>query len=283
MKRIIVPTDFSHQADFALDFACQVAKHHHLPVELVHVIESFPHFLTRDKELKDKLQIDVLTDTAVRLADMQMDEIMRNPAYEGIKVKKHIRFGNPFQHLTKEISTEENDLVIMGTKGISGLDEVIIGSNAERMIRYAKCPVVTLKHKVDTQSVKKIVFAGNYKLLENNDFVVEEFRTFLQCFPNAKLYLLKVHTPSSWATTRYAKNHLEEFRDLHQFPNSEIQIYNDIDEENGIHNFAKDIEADVIALATHSRVGIRYVLAGGLTEGLVNHSQRLTWTVSLKK
>ena len=69
---------------------------------------------------------------------------------------------------------------------------------------------------------------------------------------------------------------------MNSLQNYTINIYNDKVEEDGIIYFAQDIEADLIALATHGRTGLLHLLSGSIAEDVVNHAKRPVWTFRLK-
>ncbi|WP_332913425.1 universal stress protein [Algoriphagus boritolerans] len=63
--------------------------------------------------------------------------------------------GSVFKGITESIAEQSPDLIVMGSKGASGLEEVIVGSNTEKVVRTATCPVVTIKAETDVKKMKK--------------------------------------------------------------------------------------------------------------------------------
>lgn len=282
MKKILVPVDFSQEAMYAVDVACQIARKNDAEITLLHIIEDFQSVSRWDKEASAEESYDALTDAANNFANYQMDKITNSEENSGIRFAKRIRFGNPFKHLSKSIAEIDATLVVMGSKGISGLDEVVIGSNTERMMRFAKCPLITVKRPVNLNKVEKIIFASDFA--DNTaGAIIHEFKKFLELFENYELHLLKVHTPSNWATTRHSTQLLKTFAENHELENYHLQLYNELDEESGIHNFAQDIGAEIIAMATTGRTGFSRIFTESISEGVVNHSQRTIWTLRTKK
>jgi hypothetical protein len=98
----------------------------------------------------------------------------------------------------------------------------------------------------------------------------------------AKLHLVRINTPSNFETTRKTLKLIHEFIDNNKIENYTINIYNDKLEEDGIIYFAQDIDADLIALATHGRTGILHLLSGSIAEDVVNHAKRPVWTFRIK-
>ena len=168
----------------------------------------------------------------------------------------------------------------MGSRGTSGYEEVLIGSNTERVVRHSKCPVITVKTPVDFSQVTDIVFAADF--IEAEDNVAAELKA-MQNFLHAKLHLVKIDTPGNFENSRTIKKRIQAFVQKHGLENYTMEIYNESTEEDGIIYFAEDIDADMIALATHGRTGLKHLLSGSIAEDVVNHAQRPVWTCGVHK
>lgn len=270
MKSILVPTDFSEHADFALDLSRQLAVKHGASIHLLHIVEQpGSHYLTAvSGGLHDQLD-NVYVLRLIEKVKAQLQVTANELARQGVKASFKIKIGNPFKHIASQIKSEDYDLIVMGTQGISGIDEVMVGSNTEKVIRYADCPVITLKKKVDVKQVKNIVFAISY--FDQNDQLASKLKEIQELF-GAKVHLVTINTPGNFLIERNVASSLNEFIEKHQISDYTINIYSDITEEEGIVHFAEDQKADAIVMATHGRTGVSHLLAGSLSEDLVNHS-----------
>ncbi len=280
MKAILVPTDFSEQADYALDTAYQLALKSKAEIWLTHVLElpgTDNEFVTTTR-LGHPLPVDWLR-KAKEEADAQLQEIIRKKDLESVPVKYHVKVGNPYRSISRELLTEEVDLIVMGSKGASGMKEILVGSNAERMVRFARCPVLIVKEKADLSATRNIIYAT--ALRDDEHRVIRELKKFQQLF-NAQLHILKVNTMANFLDDPFVYAKLREFAQNHDLQNYTIHTYSDQSEEAGIIHFAEEINADIIALATHSRRGIVHLLSGSMAEDVVNHAKRPIWTMSLK-
>jgi nucleotide-binding universal stress UspA family protein len=171
------------------------------------------------------------------------------------------------------------DLVVMGTQGASGLEEILVGSNTEKVVRRAKCPVITVKSAVDAKNIKNIVFASDFR--DDMNKLAEPLKNLQKLF-NATLHIVSINTPNNFETDRYYKKAIKAFVEKYNIENYTITVYNDESEEDGIIYFAEDIDADMIAIATHGRLGLSHLLSGSLAEDIVNHSKRPVWTFSTR-
>ena len=280
MKSILVPTDFSEHANYALDLARQLALKHGMSVQLLHIVEQpGSNYITPvTGGAHDQIE-NVFVLRLIEKVKDQMQKTANELAQQGIQTTFKVKIGNPFKHISSQIKSEEYSLIVMGTQGISGLDEVMVGSNTEKVIRHAGCPVVTLKEKADLDKIEDIVFAISY--FSQNGHLATQLKEIQELF-GAKVHLVTINTPGNFLIERNVASALNEFIKEHQIDNYTINIYSDITEEEGIVHFAEDQSADAIAMATHGRTGISHLLTGSLSEDLVNHSLLPVITFPLK-
>lgn len=287
MKRILVPTDFSEQAEYAIQLACQIMQKTNGEIVALHVLDhtglfDFSAGSSTYPMMGNPAGLDLdqqFLETLYDNAEEKCNKFLKKYEKEGCKITKKIKIGSAFHYITEEINEEKTDLVIMGSKGASGFEEVLIGSNTEKVVRHAKCPVLTVKSKVNIEDVNDIAFATSFK--EEDSYVAEEI-VKLQGIFNAKLHLVRVNTPNNFETSRKLMERAKQFVKENNISNYTLNIYNDKVEEDGIIFFAQDIEADMIAMATHGHTGLVHLLSGSIAEDVVNHAQRPVWTFRLK-
>lgn len=287
VKKILVPTDFSEQAGYALDFAYQIAIKSTAEIILINVVD-YPGLSSAFGGGMNVIggaepPLDNLDESFINnLLSRSKEEIkaMTQKLDQGsVKIKQVVEVGNPYFVISEKIEQENVNLVIMGTKGATGLEEVLIGSNTERVVRHAKCPVITIKKKRDYTKIHNIAFASNFE--GDQTHVVEELFKLQDIF-KAKLHLVKINTPNNFESNRTIMKGMEAFVKKHNISNYSLNIYNDYIEEDGIIYFCEDIEADMVALATHGRTGLMHLLSGSIAEDIVNHAKRPVWTCKLK-
>lgn len=283
MKTILVPTDFSEQANNALRFAADIArKSGKTEIHVLHILEGLGQhsFNTTGEVNVASSENEIIMAHLMERALEELNTLINQEEFEGIFMTGTVEVGNPYKGIAKEISRCGAELVVMGTKGSTGLEEVLIGSNTEKVVRYSKCPVITIKGPTGVDSIKNIVFATN--LIEDQTRMVNELKK-IQTLTGATLHLVKVNTPNHFHTDRQIRDEFNKFVDKYGFTDYTTNIYNDATEEDGILYFAQDIKACLIALGTHGRTGLLHLLSGSIAEDLVNHSQVPVWTLSMKK
>ena len=287
MKKILVPTDFSEQAGYALDFAYQIALKSTAEIILINVVD-FPglssvwgggmNVIGGAEPPLDNLDESFINNLLNRAKD-EIRAMTLKLDQGSVKITQVVEVGNPYFVIAEKIEQENVNLVIMGTKGATGLEEVLIGSNTERVVRHAKCPVITIKKKRDYTKIHNIAFASNFE--GDQTHLVEELSKLQDIF-KAKLHLVKINTPNNFESNRTILKGMEAFIEKYNINNYSLNIYNDYIEEDGIIYFCEDIGADMIALATHGRTGLMHLLSGSIAEDIVNHAKRPVWTCKLK-
>lgn len=282
MKTILVPIDFSEQSQYALNFAAQLAEKGKLQIQAIHIIEGPQNhtFNTMGDGIANESEDYFFLKQLLEKTKENMRNLVESKAYAGINITGSVEIGNPYQSISKAIADHQADLVVMGSKGVSGIDEVLIGSNTEKVVRHAKCPVITIKSEVKLNTIQNIVLATNLREEQSRLFV--ELKK-LQALTGAKLHLVKINTTNDFHTQRQMQDEFVRYINDHQLANVHTAIYNETSEEEGILAYAEDVNADMIAIGTHGRTGLLHLLSGSIAEDLVNHSQIPVWTLSRKK
>jgi len=280
MKNILVPTDFSDQATYALDMAADIARKSNAQVQLLNVVEA-PHGSSFNAlgevtmpDASDNLYFVRLIESAKK----KFDEMAADGKYSDIKLEGLVEVGHPFEHISRSIAEHEVDLVVIGTRGSSGLEEIFVGSNTEKVVRRVDCPVLSVKSPVSTDNIKDIAFATNFR--DDYSKLIGRLVKLQKIF-DATIHLVSINTPSNFENDRYYKEAMKKFAEEHKMENYTMNVYNDDPEEDGIIYFAEDIDADMIALGTHGRTGIGRLLSGSIAEDVVNHAKRPVWTFKL--
>jgi len=283
MKTILVPYDFSEEAGYAFEFAKDLAKKTQNKLKLFHVIElptpqSFNSYGEVGAFSSEGTQIFMIE--LIEKRKRQMAEFEAELKDEGFKFETKLVFGNPFAGIAKEIAEIHADIVVMGSKGSSGLEEVLIGSNTEKVVRNATCPVITIKKPISPADIKKVVFASDFNKVPSE--VIKRLKTAIETI-DAELHLVKINTPSMFESTRTSMGKMEDFVDDFEIKPASMVVYNSSTEEDGILEYAEDIDADMIAMATHGRTGFLHLLSGSIAEDVVNAAKRPVWTMKSKK
>ncbi len=286
MKKILVPTDFSKQANIAVDVAGDIARKSGAELILLHVVEgpSESSFNIMGEAglgnitAEDKL----FTLKLIERAKKSLAQAAEDSKLKDVKVRQELRMGTAFHGMKAIIAENKVDLVVMGTSGRSDFQAMVIGSNTEKVVRHAHSPVLTVLKKPASTDFKNIVYATS---MSKEEEVFSRIVKRTQQMYDSTIHLVRINTPGNFQRDAVVKKYMEDFAKKLQLKNYTLNVFNDLTEEEGIIYFADSIDADLIAMATHGRTGFAHVLAGSIAEDVVSHSKRpvLTFVISHKK
>jgi len=148
VRKILVPTDFSPYSDQAVDYAAIVAKAFKAKIVLMHVTEPFPYTTT------DALILVEYGRVLDKITQSLLDNLSKSLTVKGLAVKTHSVSGVPYREIVEKAAREKADMIIMGTHGRRGVDHFLLGSVAEKVIRLAGCPVLTVRSASGVRKAK---------------------------------------------------------------------------------------------------------------------------------
>jgi len=143
-KRILVPIDFSEPSDAALDHARTLATRFGASLHLLHVAEDpYRAFYSAEVFVPE---IEGLRDSILEDATRRMKDRLRTTERDEGAVTVSAIIGTPAGSIVEYAGGNDIDLIVMGTHGRGGMSHLFVGSVAERVVRMAPCPVLTVRH-----------------------------------------------------------------------------------------------------------------------------------------
>ena len=269
MKRILVPIDFSKEAESAARVAASIARKTGSEIFLVHMLEL--PVTTIDPAEMNTISSEPQIIYFMKLAHEKFEKFKKLPFLKGLTVIETIQFQHAFSGIINESEKNKIDLIVMGSQGASGLQEMFIGSNTEKVVRRSKVPVLVIKKGEEDFEVNDIIFASDFNKESKSTF--QRVINFANLF-DAKLHLLYINTIHNFNTTKNIESRIDDFVKDFDFSNYTKNIYNDISIEKGILSYARDMDADLIALNTHGRSGLSQLFNGSIGQELANHALR---------
>jgi nucleotide-binding universal stress UspA family protein len=264
MKKILIPTDFSKYADQAIQVGAQIAKKHNCEIVLIHMLE-----------LPGQMNDAITGETSIpeiilykRKAVQILENIKNRPYLQGIPITEVVRLDGAYEGITSYSNKNNIDLIVMGSHGTAGIEEIFVGSNTEKVVRLSNIPVLVIKKELKEFDVKNIVFASDF-----SEEIKKPFQKFLEVAKifDSKINLVTISTPNSFKTTAVAEKIMKDFVAEFNVPNISMNIYNDTNIEKGIINYSNTIDADLIGICTHGRTALSHFFNGSISEDLVNH------------
>jgi nucleotide-binding universal stress UspA family protein len=273
MKKILVPCDFSDTAIQAFKFAVEIAHESLGEIILLNVVEL--------PVMHDTVLMPTLSFEEAYLKDMRVNaeknfEKMRTKwAKDGPPINAFVEYGPVNTVISRFVESKKADLIVMGTKGSSGLKEFVIGSNTEKIVRWSPVPVISVKKTVKAAAIKNIVFPS--ALGEEQETLALKVKE-LQTFFNATLHLVYINTPGNFKKDVDTRLKLKNFAKRFMLKDYTLNVYNDLDQETGLSHFIKEVKGDMVAMATQGRRGLAHLMTGSIAEDVVNHIDCPIWT-----
>ena len=273
MNNILVPTDFSAEAHYAFDVALHLAQHTGGRITLLHVLElaeaggfssSGSTTSSPNGSIDQIFAIKLMEATKRRLHDL-----MREAAtWAGdVVVQDAVEVDRIGEGILAAIKHHNIGLVVMGTQGHGAMEHFFVGSNTERVIRLAPCPVLTVKHQAGDFEVRTIVFPSDFT--EEAARATNSLHEVLAAFPNAQLHLLHV---ASDRDEHGMQQHMQAFAQRAQLPGVQTGIITARSTVAGIEEYARQVEADLVIIPTHARSGLSSFFRTSIAETVATHA-----------
>lgn len=270
MKRILVPVDFSDQSEYALEVAANFARKSGADILVLHMLGLSEAYLT-----KDESQEVAEAQYYMKLAKKRFDAFLDKPYLKGIRTVEMVQNYKIFSEVNRVAEENSIDLIVMGSHGSSGIGELFVGSNTEKVVRTSDIPVLVIKVRRAEYMPRKLVFATDFNLDAVRAY--NRIRSITETW-GTEMHLAHVNLPnemfrSSSERERVARLFLEASHGSPEPPDVKIHYVSDYSIETGIYYLAEEIDADMIAMATHGRKGLAHFFKGSIGESLANHAK----------
>lgn len=157
INSILFPTDFSDNAQHALPFALKIAKKTGATIHILHSIEEPYDFAPLAQEIKEGV-----TNKVKKLFAELQQEINEDETYSDIPIKTHIQTGRAINAIVEADQSFDSDLIVMGTKGRTGLKKILFGSTTAEVVQESKIPVLAIPAHSDATDFSQILFNTDY-------------------------------------------------------------------------------------------------------------------------
>jgi len=292
IKKILVPTDFSEFADKAIETAEILAKPLGAEIHLLHVLHLPVQAVTPEMAVVPVGFWQDLRAFAQRKLDASRAAIEK----QGVRCSAEIVEDIPGFAISAAAKRLGSDLVVMGCRGLTGLKHALLGSVAERTVRTAPCPVLTVKHEAGSLKLRTILVPMDFSAASHR--ALELAKELAKGAGPAHLILVHAY---------YVPIELEQFLIQQGDPVLERlseSVTKDLEKiltglqdagisseylasrgapEKLIVELAKQKHADLIVMGTHGRRGLSHLLLGSVAERVVRTAECAVMTVQEKK
>lgn len=282
-RRIICPVDFSAATEAALTVAATLAHAYEAELMLLHVLD-FPH----ETVALERYYLEIEDEARRRLGELGHDA-----GFAGLRVRGDVLRGTPYDAIARFAERESAELIVMATHGRTGLDRLIVGSVTERVARTSPCPVLTVPPGFDTAGVegfepRRIVFATDFSpaadaALPYARSLATALATDL-CFVHVVTFGERGHFGAEWHVAsmperveqerlQAAGSGLDERAESARGQASvDTRLIRGTYPAVEIAEYAEEVGAGIIVVASHGSAAVRRVLLGSTTEKLLRMS-----------
>lgn len=265
-QRILIPTDFSSQAKAALNTAVLLAEKINAELFVLHSVDIHDGFISRSNP-ENPLSRE---DTLILRAEAEMKEHLASMGLKDFKPNTIIGTDAILEDVLKTCEQHDIDFIVMGSSGSSGLSELLIGSNTERIVRHAKVPVIVIKDKaIDFKKGATFVFASS---LKSKDKSALEKAKIAAAQLNTQLEILYINTQSNFKTTKDIYKLIDSFLTEEERIEIKVVVHNADTVERGIIDYMDKRQDAIFGIGTNGRKGLARFFNDSIAEGLVNHA-----------
>lgn len=262
--KILIPTDFSVQAEFAYLMVKKLEEKTAIDIHFLHVLDV-PDTVTMDEggSIETCGEIDV--NYVKKQQEIAERKLANLKTLYGSNIKTKLLLGKLTDAILNFSEANHFDMIVMGTKGAWGFKEKISGSETQIIARRSRVPLLSLMCDRSDLVIKNILLVHNFSNPATEDMKL--MHKLIAAF-GTKLHLLQITSGNVEAENATVEGNMKKFAALNNIDNFECHFINDKDVENGVIHFNQMINMDIICIGTHGKGGVFHQSA---TEKLINH------------
>lgn len=277
IKRVLFATDFSTCAHHAEEYVASLSTVYGAPVEVLHVLELYPGMYPAVQDHRE--------------TDERLDDVVHRLQRKTMNVTGHQMIGIPSVQICQAATQRDADLIVLGTHGRTGLEHILLGSIAERVLTMAPCPVLTVREPEDSErrhTRVPVTFEQITVPVDFSDCSMDALEYGIQIAKDvgASLTLLHVLEPVSYGDD-LTLGHVAAQGRGDQRIDSQLRAYVTAIQSAGVSarqvirggvpaesilDFARASVCDLIVMGTHGRRGISRVLKGSVAEAVLRRA-----------
>lgn len=262
--KILIPTDFSVQAEFAYLMVKRLEEKTSIDIHFLHVL-NVPDTVTLDNNGNIQTCGEVDVKYILQQKEIAERKLANLKVLYGDKINTNLVLGKTTDAILDFSEPNHFDLIVMGTKGSNGLNEKLSGSEAQFVARRSRTPLLSLMCDRSDLEIKNILLVHNFShpAPENMSLIHKLMKAF-----GTKIHLLQITSGNLELEKAKAEANMAKFAELNGIANYECHVINDKDVENGVIHFNQMNNMDIICIGTHGKGG---VFRQSATEKLINH------------
>lgn len=262
--KTLIPTDFSVQADYAFLMVKNLERKANLEVTFLHVL-NVPDTVSIDVNGMIETCGEIDNEYVISQKNIAEQKLNSIKMIHGNHIHTALVYGKTTHEIIDYAEQNQFDLIVMGTKGLSGLRERIAGSEAQIIARKSSVPLLTLMCDRSDLEIQHLLLVHNFNDTHKQDLSL--MKKFSVIF-GAKLHLLQITNKPIDSVRGEIEANMEKFARINEVEDYEMHIVKDSDIEAGVIHFNQMSNMDIVCIGTHGKGGFFHTSAA---EKLVNH------------
>ena len=264
LMKVLIPTDFSVQADYSYLMVKKLEEQLNVEIHFLHIMD-FPDTVTMDENglIETCGEIDVMyIKDQIKIADQKLSQLKEQ---YGSHINTHIKFGKITNTIVSFAAEHHFDLIVMGTKGIWGIQEKLSSTQAQLIARISEVPLLSLMCDRSDLIIRDILFVHDFMEDDKTDLpLMHKFSEFF----DANFHFLYIQAELSTVDNDVLLKNMDEYAQSHGISKFEKHALKTSDIENGVKTFLKSQDADIVFIGTHGKGGFFHKSAA---ESLIKH------------
>lgn len=262
--KILIPTDFSVQAEFAYLMVKRLEEKIAIEIHFLHVL-NVPDTVTMDAQGNIQTCGEIDVKYVIQQKEIAERKLANLKVLYGDQIKTYLVLGKTTDAILDYSKAKQFDLIVMGTKGATGLKERLSGSETQSIARRSKTPLLSLMCDRSDLTIQNILIVHNFShpVKEEMNLIHKLVKTF-----DTRVHLLQITSGNVVSEKAQAETDMAKFAELNNISNYTCHLINDKDVENGVVHFNQMNNMDIICIGTHGKSGLFHHSA---TEKLINH------------
>jgi nucleotide-binding universal stress UspA family protein len=262
--KILIPTDFSVQAEFAYLMVKKLEEKTSIDIHFLHVL-NVPDTVSMDSrgDIQTCGEIDV--NFVVKQKEIAERNLENLKVLYGNHINVHLVLGKTTDAILDFSNSHGFDLIVMGTKGASGIKEILSGSEAQIIARRSKIPLLSLMCDRSDLQIQNVLLVHNFSNPKKEGMGL--MHKLIKAF-NTKVHFLQITSGKVESELGIVESDMKHFAELNGLINYECHLINDKDVENGVVHYNQMNNMDIICIGTHGKGSLFHQSA---TEKLINH------------
>lgn len=265
MKTILFPTDFSENANHALQFALKIAEKFDAQL---HIINTYQIPYATAAPTAHNL-LDALKNNAIDELNSCIANIKSNPNYKNVIITTEAISGDLLNVIAEIESNSVIDLIVLGTKGASGVKEILIGSNAEQVVYHSKASVLVVPEKTPELSFAKVALATDLKPILDTTI----FNVFLMLCENYSAEIKIVHIEQSNDLDTEISNEKIKISQLQKKNKHSFHTIKNDSIIDGLNNFVEENNSSILALVSRKYSFFENIFHKSISNKLTCHTK----------